>query len=188
MITLIGKGFSLVELMITISVASILLTVAVPSFQSLMKESRLTTQANEFMTALHYARSEAVKRGMRVTICRSVDGATCNGDDWQDGWLIFSDADPVGSVDVDNGDEILRVFPKLNESSLNGGSNFSSRVTYLRNGRSQGNNNLPNGTFTLCNQDGARKIVINASGRPRVEKTAACPVDKEFLNASKNED
>jgi len=111
----ISRGFTLVELMITISIASILLAVAVPGYQSLMKGSHLATQANQFMTALHYARSEAVKRGMRVTICKSADGATCNGDNWQDGWLIFSDAGTAGSVD--SGDEILRVFPKLNGSS-----------------------------------------------------------------------
>lgn len=185
MTVFISKGFSLVELMVTISIASILLAVAVPSYQSLMRESRLTTQANELMTALHYARSEAVKRGMRVTICKSADGATCNGDSWQDGWLIFSDADPAGSVD--SGDQILRVFPRLNGSSLEGGDNFETRVSFLRNGRSQGDKSLPNGTFTLCNQDDARKIIINVAGRPRVEK-AECPSNKEFSDESENED
>lgn len=181
----VSKGFTMVELMITISIASILLAVAVPSYQSLMQESRLTTQANELMTALHYARSEAVKRGGRVTICKSSDGATCNGVNWEDGLLVFNDMDIAGSVD--NGDEILRVFPKLNGSSLKGGGNFSSRVSYLRNGRSQGNNNFPNGTFTLCNQGSARKIVINVSGRARVEK-AGCPSNKEFPDESENGD
>ncbi|MXS80688.1 prepilin-type N-terminal cleavage/methylation domain-containing protein [Nitrosomonas sp. GH22] len=180
----ISKGFTMVELMITISIASILLAVAVPGYQSLMRESRLTAQANELMTALHYARSEAVKRGGRITICKSPDGATCNDGSWQDGWLVFSDAGMAGAVDSD--DEILRVFPKLNGSSLKGGGNFSSRISYLRNGRSQGNNNLPNGTFTLCNQNDARKIVINVSGRARVEK-AGCPSNKEFLDESKND-
>jgi len=180
----ISRGFTLVELMITISIASILLAVAVPSYQSLMKGSHLTTQANEFMTALHYARSEAVKRGIRVTICKSADGATCNGDSWQDGWLIFSDAGIAGSVD--SGDEVLRVFPKLAGSSLKGGSNFSDRISYLRNGRSQGGNNLPNGTFTLCHQEDAREIIINVSGRARVKK-ADCPANKEFSDESEDE-
>ncbi|BBL35859.1 hypothetical protein Nstercoris_02136 [Nitrosomonas stercoris] len=184
MTVLINKGFSLVELMVTISIASILLAVAVPSYQFLMKGSHLTTQANEFMTALHYARSEAVKRGMRITICKSADGATCNGDSWQDGWLIFSDAGIAGSVD--GGDEILRVFPKLTGSSLKGRSNFGDRISYLRNGRSQGDSNLPNGTFTLCHQEDAREIIINVSGRARVKK-ADCPANKEFSDESEDE-
>lgn len=181
-----SRGFTLLELMITLSIAALLMTVAVPSYQSLMKESHLTAQANELMTALYYARSEAVKQGMRVTLCKSSDGATCNGGNWQDGWIVFSDTGTAGYID--SGDEILRVFPGLKESSLKGGSNFSSRVSYLRNGRSQGNNNLPNGTFTLCNQISARKIIINTSGRPRVEKAAACPMSEEFPDESEDKD
>lgn len=169
----VGKGFTMIELMLTISIASILLTVAVPSYQSLMRESRLTTQANEFMTALHYARSEAVKRGVRVTICKSTDGATCNGDNWQDGWLIFSDTGTAGSVD--SGDEILRVFPGLSGSTLVD-TNIGNRISYLSSGRSQKSGGLGNGTFGLCSQDksGGRNIVINNSGRPRVEKISSC--------------
>lgn len=165
----VSKGFTLVELMITISIASILLAVAVPSYQSIMRESRLTTQANELMTALHYARSEAVKRGVRVTLCKSADGATCNGDSWKDGWIIFSDANPAGAVDT--GDEVLRVFPALKGSTLSTGSNLNEGISYLPNGRSQG---VSNDTFYLCNQTSGRNIVVNGSGRPRVEKVASC--------------
>ncbi len=169
----VGKGFTMIELMLTISIASILLAVAVPSYQSLMRESRLTTQANELMTSLHYARSEAVKRGMRVTICKSSDGASCtNGSNWQDGWLIFSDASMAGTVD--GVDEVLRVFPGLNGSILGAAGNFANWVSYLPNGRSQGNGSLATGTFSLCNQASGRNVVVNNSGRPRVEKVSLC--------------
>lgn len=170
----VGKGFTMIELMLTISIASILLTVAVPSYQSLMRESRLTTQANEFMTALHYARSEAVKRGVRVTICKSTDGATCNGDNWQDGWLIFSDTGSSGTVD--SGDEVLRVFPELSSSTLGANANISNWISYLPSGRSQGSGGLGTGTFDLCSQDksSGRNIFIINSGRPRVEKISSC--------------
>ncbi|MXS86002.1 prepilin-type N-terminal cleavage/methylation domain-containing protein [Nitrosomonas sp. HPC101] len=170
----VSKGFTMVELMITISIASILLAVAVPSYQSLMRESRLTTQANELMTALHYARSEAVKRGVRVTLCKSADGATCNGDSWKDGWLIFSDSDAGTAGTVDGADEVLRVFPGLKGSTLTTGSNFANWISYLPNGRNQGSGNLPNGTFSLCNQASGRNIKVNKAGRPRVEKVASC--------------
>lgn len=169
----VSKGFTMIELMLTISIASILLAMAVPSYQSLMRESRLTTQANELITSLHYARSEAVKRGIRVTLCKSSDGASCtNGSNWQDGWLIFSDTSTVGSVD--SGDEVLRVFPGLNGSTLGGGGNFANWVSYLPNGRSQGNGSLATGTFSLCNQASGRNVVVNNSGRPRVEKVSSC--------------
>ncbi|SEJ23685.1 GspH/FimT family pseudopilin [Nitrosomonas eutropha] len=162
----VSKGFTMVELMITISIASILLAVAVPSYQSLMRESRLTAQANELMTALHYARSEAVKRGGRITICKSSDGATCNDGSWQDGWLVFSDAGTAGAVDSD--DEILRVFPKLSGGITVNGFGFGNWISYLPNGRSQ------TGRFELCNQASGRDVVVNNSGRPRVVKDSPC--------------
>lgn len=168
----VSKGFTLVELMVTVSIASILLAVAVPSYQSIMRESRLTTQANELMTALHYARSEAIKRGMRITICKSADGASCGGN-WSNGWIVFSDAGATGGT-VDASDEVLRAFPGLKGSTLNTGSNFANWISYLPNGRSQGSGNLPNGTFNLCNQASGRNINVNNAGRPRVEKVSSC--------------
>lgn len=168
----VSKGFTLIELMLTISIASILLAVAVPGYQSIMRESRLTTQANELMTSLYYARSEAVKRSVRVTICKSADGSSCNGSNWQDGWIVFSDAGTAGTVDA--GDEGLRVFPGLKGSTLTTGSNFANWISYLPNGRSQGSGNLPNGTFNLCNQASGRNINVNNAGRPRVEKVSSC--------------
>lgn len=171
MIVPVCKGFTLVELMVTVSIASILLAVAVPSYQSIMRESRLTTQANELMTALHYARSEAVKRGMRVTICKSANGASCGGN-WSDGWIVFNDTGAAGAVDAS--DEVLRVFTALKGSTLGGGSNFANWISYLPNGRSRGNGNLPDGTFNLCNQGNGRNIKVNNAGRPRVEKVSSC--------------
>jgi len=161
----------MVELMITISIASILLAVAVPSYQSIMRESRLTTQANELMTALHYARSEAIKRGMRVTICKSPNGSSCGGN-WSDGWMVFNDAGTAGTVDAS--DEVLRVFSALKGSTLGGGLNFADWVSYLPNGRSQGSGNFANGTFSLCNQSSGRNVVVNNAGRPKVEKVSLC--------------
>ena len=168
-----NKGFSLLELMITLSVAAILASVAAPAYQSTMTQSRLTAQANELMTSLYYARSEAVKRGMRVTICTSNDAATCtNGSGWENGWLIFSDGGVAGSVD--GADEVLRVFPALPGSTLGGGHNFNNWLSYQPSGRSQGSNGLSNGTFSLCNHNQARTITLNNAGRPSVKKVPTC--------------
>ena len=63
-----GKGFTLIELMVTVAVAAILLTVGVPSFQYILQSSRVSTQTNELVTGLSTARSEAIRRNQEVTV------------------------------------------------------------------------------------------------------------------------
>jgi type IV fimbrial biogenesis protein FimT len=83
---------SLIELMVTIAVLVILLGLAIPSFQSFIRNNRLTTVANELASAFSIARSEAVRRGQQVTVCKAdtyADIPACGGDaDWNNGWLI----------------------------------------------------------------------------------------------------
>lgn len=82
-------GFTIVELMITLVVAAILLTMAVPDMNRLLLKSRLDAKANELRAALNFARSEAIKRGETVQLCSSVNGTACgNTTQWKNGWLI----------------------------------------------------------------------------------------------------
>ncbi len=93
------KGFTLIELMMTLSIAAILLTIAVPSYITFTKNSRITAQTNKIVTAISMARGEASKRGTRVVLCRSddvgKDDPDCSGNsgiakDWSNGWLVFA--------------------------------------------------------------------------------------------------
>lgn len=96
------SGFTLIELMVTISVLAILLGVGVPSFQATIQGNRISTSANDLVAALQFARSEAVRRGVNVTVCSSNDQATCSGA-WSDGWIVRAPGEP----------NPLRIWPAL---------------------------------------------------------------------------
>ncbi|MDR1995507.1 GspH/FimT family pseudopilin [Azonexus sp.] len=85
------RGFTLIELIVTIAVMTILLTIAVPSFLDLVRNNRLESALGEVQYSLTYARSEAVTRRQLITVCPTTNGSTCNGAAWQDGLLIFVD-------------------------------------------------------------------------------------------------
>lgn len=161
-------GFTLVELIVTMVVAGILLAIAVPSFQSVIRNNQLATQANEFVSAINLARSEAVTRGTRVAVCKSANGTSCTtSGDWAQGWIVF--ADPDNDAKVNNANEIIRVREKLDgQMSLIGTGDVANYVSFLSNGFSQTVAGAPQkGDFTLKSAAGSKTIVVNltASGR-----------------------
>jgi len=101
-----SRGFTLVELMITVVVLAIVVTLAAPSFSDLINRNRLIAAANEVVGVMQTARMEAVRRNTRVVLCPSSDGASCSGANWQR-LIAFSDADGDVTVDVDD-DEVIR--------------------------------------------------------------------------------
>jgi type IV fimbrial biogenesis protein FimT len=106
------NGFTLVELLVTLVIAAILLTVAVPSFNTTIKDNRLITDANRLVSSLALARSEAVKHGRTATVCVSSDQASCTGElDWALGWMVWVDVD--GDAVFDAGEErgFVDAFP-----------------------------------------------------------------------------
>lgn len=178
-----ASGFTLLELIVTISIAGILMAIAIPSFKDMIRNTRLTSYANEFVTSLNIARSEAVKRGEPVSVRKiSAAGTTTY---WStSGWNVFVD-DGAGTAAnknngvLDTGEQILRTYDKLpNNFSLVGNGNvFRDRVTYQANGTT---NNM-GGSFSLCdNSDGninkklytstSRLIIISTIGRTRIGK------------------
>lgn len=108
------RGFTLIELMMTIGVLAILMAVAGPSFVEIIRNNRVATQTNDVVGALSLARNEAAKRGLPVTVCAATaDQSACAGDateDWANGWLTFVDSTgTAGTLDAGpNGDILLQ--------------------------------------------------------------------------------
>jgi type IV fimbrial biogenesis protein FimT len=141
------------ELMVTITIAGILLSIAIPNFTSVISSNRLTTYANELVTALNLARSEAIKRGQPVTIRHN--GSTSG--DWSSGWTVFTDWDGDGTLDVANADTLLRTYAALPTS-------FTLRGTYINYITYQALGTSANGSFIVCdNSDNNNKPEANTS-------------------------
>lgn len=101
-----ANGFTLIELIVTLAVASILIGFGVPSFANLIASGRQSDTYNELVSSLNLARSEAVKRAGTVTVCAFATETTCGtSDDWSKGWLVFEDLDADGTID--SGEELF---------------------------------------------------------------------------------
>ena len=160
-----SRGFTLIELMVTVAIVAILVTVGIPNLRDAMIRSRLSGYVQEFYGALTLARSEAIKRGFSVSICKSSNGTSCTGN-WSDGWIIFVNKNDDSPAAVDSGEEILRIYPALpGNNTLNANNNFTNYITFDRLGMA---NNI--GTFVFCtnsDETKARAITITRT-RPRI--------------------
>ena len=174
------KGFTLVELLITIVVVSILLATAVPSIMQMVKNNRVTTQANKLVIAIQLARNEAVKRGSRSTICAANTTLdNCSGStDWSSGWIVFSNqgndltADTGTDACLETEDCLMRASDGVNNSVLTGSD---SAIHFLPTGLTD------NGpvTFTLktddCEYEQERSIIVTLQGHTTISRQACTP-------------
>ena len=162
-------GFTIIELMIAILVASILLTVGVPSFKTIIANNRITSQANELISGLNLARSEATKRGQRVSICSSTNGTSCaSSTNWATGWIVFNDPDGDGAVA--NATDIVRGWEAVTGgSTLAGSVNF---ITYQGDGSANVSANI-NMSVPDGNADETRRVCVALAGNNWVNRPSS---------------
>lgn len=179
-----ARGFTLGELLTTIAVIGISLSLAVPSYQNVVRNNRRATAVNQLVSTLRMARSEAVTRNSQVTICMSSDGETCGNDGWHKGWIVFPDADQDRQVDV--GETVLGAGPVMRDVTVDS-SEFASFLAYRPNGRIMVDAADDNtGAFTFCDSRGAahaRVVIINATGQAALSEHMADGSDPECPEA-----
>jgi type IV fimbrial biogenesis protein FimT len=174
-------GFTLVELIITIAIAAILITMSIPAFSKLLESNRLTTHIHDFVAHLNYAREAAIFRNQRVTLCKSSDGIFCDNDlEWEDGWIIFVDSDNnhtrTAEEPLISFQPSVRTYISIRYSANLRQNNF---VSFTPVGTSFGN-----GTFTFCSGRTdivPRALILARTGRVRLSRekpdgtALACP-------------
>jgi type IV fimbrial biogenesis protein FimT len=176
-----SAGVTLVELLVGLAVMALLLAVAVPSFSAMLQNTQRSTLTNDFLADLALTRTEAIRRGQRVAMCKSADGAACTtADHWDQGWLLFVDANNNGLRE--SGETLVRQQSALPAGwRLRGNTNVARYVSY----HPMGNSRLISGAFqagtlTICavsaQQVEASQIVISSVGRPRTQRVtlASC--------------
>jgi type IV fimbrial biogenesis protein FimT len=165
-----AAGMTLLELMVVLAVIAILLVIVPPSLSGLIQRNRVASQINGFVGDLQFARAEAIKQGLPVTVCASSDGVNCKGTaSWNTGWIVF--ADPIAKQTHDATETVLRRQTPWTGSDAFTASNGISAITYTRDGFAL---SLP-GSITLTlhtspvNANASRCVVVSVVGRQQVQ-------------------
>lgn len=157
-------GYSLYELIMTLALVALILTLGLPSFGSLVADQRVRVETDALFHAFHLARKSSIVRRRAVSLCPSLDGESCNpGYDWSGGWIVFANVDRDEPPQVDEGEPVIsRHGVDDTVQILANRRGFTLRSTHLR---------ATNGTLVVCDRAGRarpREVVVSYTGRPRV--------------------
>jgi type IV fimbrial biogenesis protein FimT len=128
-----SAGFTMLELVMVISIAAILLVIGVPSFRYMATANRVSSEVNALISDLQFARAEAIKEGQTVVACASTDGSTCNNTNlWDNGWIVCSD--PLNDGTCDNGQTVHRIQKPFTSTDSFTASGNTTSLTFNREG------------------------------------------------------
>jgi len=157
------SGFTLYELLMTLGLAALLLSIGLPSFSSLLARSHQAVEINALFHAFHLARKESIMRRKVVSLCPSRDGESClAGKDWSAGWIMFENTDRDSPPRVDLDETIILAHEVTDSIRISANrQGFTLRATIKR---------ATNGTFAVCdarNRTAAKGLIVSYTGRPR---------------------
>jgi type IV fimbrial biogenesis protein FimT len=197
--TLYLAGFTLTEVVVVTAIVATVAVLAAPPLVDVLACGRLRAASENLQASLSLARSEAVRRGGRVTVCRSVEPLSCDvltGDrcecdtangDWSSGWITYHE----GSLDsgetvarIDSGEPIIQLVPGMERVTISGNSSVAKYISYTAGGRAQANSGaFQAGTMCLTDRQSKRRraLVLNVAGRVSLlqpdsgNAASACP-------------
>ncbi|TEW56786.1 prepilin-type N-terminal cleavage/methylation domain-containing protein [Psychromonas sp. RZ22] len=157
------RGFTLVELLVTIAVAAVLISVVVPSFTGLIESSKERATRDALVASINAAKQQAQSKRINVYICPTTDGSSCSGT-WGSDWLIYEDTDGSATLDASLGDLII----SNNTSKTSHIASLVSQIAFSPTGHSTIN------TFQVCsNTDDSVVYEIELSRMGRISYAAA---------------
>ena len=166
---IVTRGFTLVELLITVAIAAVMLGIALPAMEQMIRDQQIVATHNKLVAALLLARSESVKR-QKPVVLQNADNL------WSNGWILF--ADENGNGEHDQGEQLLITSgPVPKGIRVSGNTPLRQYVRYVPTGRTRMMSGaFQAGTITLCHEDGLqplRQLIISATGRMRTTKGGA---------------
>ena len=181
-----SRGFTLIELAVSVVILAVLTSVALPNFRDFMRRNTVTSQSNALLADIQYARNEAVSRRAVTAVCGSTNGSTCSGSNvLESGWAIYRESAPGATATLSSGDEVMRVVQAKQGISIrlvDGAGNPVDAIGFDQQGAVLGGAAV---TFLVCavpsgasvgestDRVKGTRLFLSSSGRPALREMAA---------------